>query len=146
MPMQITSSGTRPFEHVFLDHVGPISPPSHEGHKYIFVATCDLTKYSIAIPVFDSTAITTDDCYLKHIILQFGFPAEVSSDGGPAFISEVMKELNKKLKIKQITSTPYWPQGNIVERRNRSTVEYLSCYTQKKQGHFRKVLIVRVFS
>lgn len=32
MPMQIVATGTRPFEHVYLDYVGPINPASAEGH------------------------------------------------------------------------------------------------------------------
>lgn len=140
MPMQITSTGTRPFEHVYLDHVGPINPPSDQGHKHIFVATCDLTKYAIALPVEDTTAECTSDCFIKGIILQFGFPVEVSHDGGPAFTSGLFKELNKKLKLKDITTTPYNPRANIVERRNRSMVEYLRCYTQQKPGTWAELL------
>lgn len=34
-PMQITSVANEPFEKVYIDHVGPINPPSSEGHNYI---------------------------------------------------------------------------------------------------------------
>lgn len=140
MPMQITSTGSRPFEHVYLDHVGPVNPPSDRGHKHIFVATCDLTKFAIAIPVGDTTAESTADCFIKGIILHFGFPVEVSRDGGAPFISSLFKELNKKLRLKDITTTPYNPRANIVERRNRSLSEYLRCYTQQKPGTWAELL------
>lgn len=146
MPMQITSTGTKPFEHVYLDHVGPITPVSTEGYKHIFVATCDLTKFSIAVPVMDTAANTTADVFIKHIVLVFGFPAEVSHDGGPAFTSDLFKEINRKLKIKDITSTPYNPRANIVERRNRSTAEYLKCYTQLKPQTWAELLPYATFS
>lgn len=140
MPMQITSTGTRPFEHVYLDHVGPINPPSAEGYKHIFIATCDLTKYTVCMPCKDTAADTTADCFLKTIILQFGFPAEITHDGGTAFSNETLKSLNKKLKIKDITSSPYNPRANIVERRNRSLAEYMRSYTQQKPNTWAELL------
>lgn len=139
-PMMITSTGESSFDHVYLDYVGPVSPPSKEGYKNIFVATCDLTKFSIAIPTYDQTAETTASCFVKHIILQFGFPSMVSSDRGTDFTSELFRQVNKKLKIKQITTTPYMPRANIVERRNRSTSEYLKCYTELKPDTWAELL------
>lgn len=139
-PMLISSTGEAPFDHIYIDYVGPISPPSNEGHKYIFVATCDLTAYSIAIPTVDMTAKTTAEVYIKHIILQFGFPAMVSSDRGTDFMSDLFKQVNKILKIKQTSTTPYNPRANIVERRNRSTSEYLKCYTEAKPDTWAELL------
>lgn len=146
-PMQITSTGSRPFEHIYLDHVGPVNPPSHDGYTNIFVATCDLTKYTIAVPVFDLTTETTTDIFIKSIILQYGFPEIVSHDGGKAFKSELFFEtLNKKLKVKDITTTPYNPRANIVERRNRSNAEYLACYTQLKPDTWAELLPYATFA
>lgn len=139
-PMMITSTGESPFDHMFLDYVGPVSPPSSEGYKYIFVATCDLTGFSIAIPTRDMTAATTADCYVRHIILQYGFPSTVSTDRGTDFMAELFKQVNKKLKIKQISTTPYNPKANCVERRNRSTSEYLKCYTELKPETWAELL------
>lgn len=146
MPMQITTTGSRPFEHIYIDHVGPISPPSNNGFNNIFVAICDLTKYSIAVPVKDLTSETTADVFIKSIILQFGFPEEVSHDGGKAFTSDLFRDLNKKLKLRDITTTPYNPRANIVERRNRSMSEYLKCYTQTKPHVWDELLQYATFA
>lgn len=139
-PMMITSTAETPFEHMYIDYVGPISPPSQEGYKNIFVATCELTKFSIAIPTFDQTSLTTAEVYIKHVILQYGFPAVVTSDRGTDFMSELFKQVNKMLKIKQISTTPYNPKANIVERRNRSTSEYLRCYTELRPDTWAELL------
>lgn len=141
-PMLVTSTADSPFDHVYIDYVGPVNPPSHEGYKgqYIFVATCELTKYSIAAPTFDMTAETTADVYIKHIILQFGTPSTVSHDRGTDFTSALFKKVNKLLNIKQVTTTAYHPQANIVERRNRSTSEYLRCYTHAKPQTWAELL------
>lgn len=130
-PLQITSTGERPFEHIFIDYMGPITP-SEQGHKYIFVATCDLTKYSIAVPTMDHSAATTADVFMKEIILRFGFPSVVTSDNGGEFLNELFTELNKKLEIKKNFTTPYHPSSNIVERQNKNTNQYLRAYIDKK--------------
>lgn len=57
-----------------------MGPPTlrEAGHTYIFVATFDLTKYSIAVPTMGHTASITADCFMKEIILRFGFPSLVT--------------------------------------------------------------------
>lgn len=69
IPMQISSLGECLFDHVFMDFVGPISPISSNGNRYIFTAICDLTKYLIAIPTKDCTALTTAECLIENIFL-----------------------------------------------------------------------------
>lgn len=118
-PLQITSVGEKAFDHVYIDYMGPVIE-SENGHTYIIVATCDLTKYSIAAPTMGHTANINADCFVKEIILRFGFPSTVTSDRGAEFLSEMFKELNKRLQIKQISTTPYHPNANIVERQNRN--------------------------
>ena len=146
-PMQITSVAERPFQRVNIDFQGPISPKSPEGHQYIFVATDDLTKYSIAVPTFNQTAETAAECVIMHIIVKFGFPEEIISDGGPSFMAELFKELTKQLRIKQITTSPYTPRANgNVERRNRSTNEYLRAFTLEKPDAWAELLPLYMFA
>lgn len=130
-PLLITSVGEKAFDHVFIDYMGPVIA-SEYGHTYIFVATCDLTKYSIAVPTMGHTAPITAECFMKEIILKFGFPSTVTSDRGAEFLSEMFKELNTRLQIKQISTTPYRPNANIVERQNRNLNQYLRAYVDKK--------------
>lgn len=146
-PMQITSVAEHPFDHVNIDFQGPINPKSSDGCLYIFVATDDLTKYSIAIPTLNQTAQVAADCFLEHVILRFGFPTTVTSDNGPAFIADLFKELNSQLKIKQILTSPYNPKANAnVERRNRSINEYLRAFTMKKPDSWAQLLPIYMFS
>lgn len=144
-PMQITSTGSKPFDHVYIDFIGPINPTSEGGHKRIFVATCDLTKYTVATPTEDCTAETASACFLNDIILKYGFPSLVTSDNGPAFIARVFKDLNKKLNIKKITTTPYHPQSNIVERQNRTINAYLRAFIEKKPQQWAALLPYYMF-
>lgn len=144
-PMQITSTGSKPFDHVFIDFIGPINPPSEDGHRHIFVATCDLTKYTVAIPTMNCTAETAAACFLNDIILKYGFPSCVTSDNGPAFIAQTFKDLNKKLNVKKITTTPYHPQSNIVERQNRIINAYLRAFIEKKPQQWASLIPYYMF-
>lgn len=125
--------------------MGPVIP-SDEGYTYIFVATCDLTKYSIAIPTMGHTAAITADCYMKEIILRFGFPSKVTSDRETEFLSELFVELNRKLDIDQISTTPYQPSSNIVERQNRSTNQYLRAFVDQKPQIWASLLPYATFA
>lgn len=144
-PLQITSVGEKAFDHVYIDYMGPVIS-SEAGHTYIFVATCDLTKYSIAIPTMGHTAAITADCFMKEIILRFGFPSMVTSDRGAEFLSELFTELNKRLNIKQISTTPYHPSSNIVERQNRNLNQYLRAYVDKKPQIWASLLPYATFA
>lgn len=146
MPMQITSTATIPFEKIYIDHVGPINPMSPEGHLYIFTCSCDLTKFAVAIPVKDCTAITTARVLVENICLQYGIPKEIVSDNGSAFISDVYKEITKLLKIKVILTAPYHPQSNAVERYHRSLGQYLKAYAEQEPENWHNYLKYATFA
>ena len=41
----------KPFKRVAIDLVGPISPPSEEGHRYILTLVDFATRYPEAVPL-----------------------------------------------------------------------------------------------
>lgn len=145
-PMQISSLGECLFDHTFIDFVGPISPPSIDGHKYIFTAICDLTKYLIAVPTKDCSALTTAECLIEHIFLRYNFPSRLISDNASNFHSQVIKEINQLFKIKKIFTTPYHPQSNIVERSHRTLNAYLRAYTSKNKDIWHELLKYATFA
>lgn len=73
-PMQISSLASHPFEKIYIDFVGEISPPSSKGFKYIFTCSCELTKYAVAVPTMDCTALTAAKALFKNVCLLFGIP------------------------------------------------------------------------
>lgn len=134
-PMMIRSTASEPFQKVFIDFVGEINPPSAKGHKYIFTAICDLSKFVIAVPTYDCTAETAARAFVKHIALKYNIPQEVISDNGTAFQSKLFHEITKLFKIKKIFTTPYRPQANSVERYHRSLNQYMRAYASVNQMH-----------
>lgn len=146
MPLQISTTATKPFEKIFMDIVGPINPISSENYRYIFTANCDLSKYAIAVPLEDCTAIETARALIHGLILRFGIPKIIVSDNGSNFIAETMKEVTKILKIKKLLTTPYHPQSNQVERFHRSLSTYLKAYVQNEDADWAKYLDFAIFT
>lgn len=116
VPMQISSLGEMLFDHCYIDYVGPINPETAGGHKYIFTAACDLTKFLVAVPTTDRSALTAAKCLLEHVICRYNFPSRLISDNAKEFVSHVIKELTHLFSIKKIFTTRYHPKSNIVER------------------------------
>lgn len=144
-PIQISSTATFPFEKVYIDIVGPITPISIDGHKYILTCNCDLTKFAIAVPISEASALTTAKAFVHQVILKYGIPKVVVSDNGSNFISDTMKQVSKLLKMKRILTTPYHPQSNQVERFHRSLSSYLKAYIQNEKEYWSNYLDFALF-
>ena len=69
-----------PFAYLHTDHIGPISPPSGDGHSYILTVIDRATNYVLAIPVADVTAETTAKMIWEHVLCKTGVPTRIISD------------------------------------------------------------------
>lgn len=129
-PMKITSTSNYPFEKIFLDIVGPISPISHSGNKYILTMQDDLTKFSVGIPIPNQEAQLIAKTFSEHFICNYGCPTSIQTDQGSNFMSNFFKELCVILNIKKLNSTAYHPESQgALERSHRTLGEYLRNYT-----------------
>lgn len=143
--MQISSLGELLFDHTYIDFVGPIQP-SGGGHKYIFTTTCDLTKFLVAVPTFDCSALSAAESLLEHILLRYNVPSRLISDNASNFTSRVIKELSNLFTMKKIFTTPYHPQANIVERTHRTLNAYLRAFTIKDRDSWHELLKYATFA
>lgn len=144
IPMQISSLGETLFDHTFIHFVGPI-PASAMGNKYIFTATCDLTKFLVAVPTTDCSAVTAAKCLLKHVLCPYNFPTRIISDNATSFNSQVIKELMNQFSIRKIFTTPYHPQSNIVERMHKTLNAFLRAFVDKNKEHWDELLMFGTF-
>lgn len=88
----------------------------------------DLTRFLVVAPMENQESETVARTFIEHYICKFGTPAELVSDQGSNFMSEVFKHICKLLKIKKINTSAYHPQANLVERSNRELKTYLRQY------------------
>ena len=109
-----------PHAWLHIDHVGELPTSPLTQNKYLLTVICRATSYFDAIPVRDTTAATAAEALYRKIVCRYGTPSYVTSDQGPAFVSEVMKNLQDRLGIKWLYTPPETPQANgKVERRHR---------------------------
>ena len=107
-----------PFKRVAVAIVGPIHPPSADGHKYILTLVDYSTRYPEAVALKNITTEAVAEALIS-IYSRLGIPEEILSDMGTQFISECMSEVERLLKIPHLSTTPYYPQCNgLVEKFN----------------------------
>ena len=105
-----------PFRRIAMDIVGPL-PKSRSGKRYILVICDYATRYpeAVALRSTDAEHVATE---LIHLFSRVGIPAEILTDQGTNFMSQLLGEL---YKIKPIRTSPYHPQTDgLVERFNQT--------------------------
>lgn len=132
-PMQLTTTASNPFQKIFLDIVGPLTP-TYSNNKYLLTFQDDLSKYVIAIPLPNQEAATVAKAFVTKIICSYGIPQTLVTDQGTNFCSQLFKNTCKLLHIKHINCTSYHPQSNgALERSHRTLKEYLRSFIQSDQ-------------
>lgn len=114
-----------PFERVAVNIIGPLSPPSLTGNRYILTVIDFATRYPDAV-VLDKIDLASIVEGLLQIFSRVGFPHEILCDRGSSFTSGLMREVNDLLSIRQMRTTPYHPMSNgLVERFNGTLKQML---------------------
>lgn len=107
-----------PFHRVAIDLVGPLTPVSDQGSRYILTSVDYATRFpeAVALPSTETERVAEA---LLGIFTRVGFPKEILTDMGSQFTSDLMREISRELQIKQLTTTPYHPICNgLVEKFN----------------------------
>ena len=111
-----------PFSRVAVDLVGPISPRSAQGDRYIPTLIDFTTGFPEAFPLKDIESISVAEALLQ-MFSPVGIPKEILSDRGTQFTSQLVKELHRLLCLKPLFTTPYHPMGNGHCERLHSTLK-----------------------
>ena len=101
-----------PMEFICMDLVGPITPQTSKGNKYMLTVIDMLTGYTIAVAIPDKRAETVCQAYRDHVYCVFGRSSRILTDNGTEFRSKEMKQICSELEIKQVFSPVYTPQAN----------------------------------
>ncbi len=120
------------FQNISIDIVGPL-PESSEGHKYLLTCQDRFSRFTKAYPLRKADGITVALTLFTKWICEFGTPLVVMSDQGSEFLNEVLQSCSRLCQMKQVFSTPYYPQSNgAIERFHRTLKTHLRCYFADK--------------
>lgn len=145
-PMVITDTPSQPFEKCALDIVGPLTI-TDKGNKYVLTFQDHLTKYSKAMPIANQEAEVVAKEFVTKIVLEYGIPEKILTDQGTNFMSSVLKDTCKLLKINKIRTSAYHPQSNgALERSHRTLAEYLRHYVNEDQTDWDEWLPYAMFA
>lgn len=122
VPLCSMPSISDPFETVAIDLVGPLTPASEQGHKYILTLIDLCTRFPEAVPLKDITSVAVAEALLG-IFSRLGFPKQILSDQGTQFNSNLMKEFHVLCGTKAIRTSPYHPQTNGTVERFHGTLK-----------------------
>jgi transposase InsO family protein len=125
---KMSTTAATVLQRIAMDTIGPITPGSNEGHRYILTITDMRSRFAQTYALQDKTATTVANC-LQSFILAFGFPQEVLSDNGTEFCNSVIQTLLFQLDINRCLTSPYSPQSNgMIERFNGTLLSRLRKY------------------
>ncbi|KAJ4457071.1 putative Transposon Ty3-I Gag-Pol polyprotein [Paratrimastix pyriformis] len=122
--LAVTSSG--PFELLEADHIGPLPPD--QGYRHVLVLV-DRWRPPVSSLRAGSASMA---------------PTRLITDGGPAFDSDVIRELCRTLGVDLHISTPHSPQSHgSVERANRVIGDALRAFFRDSDGWIRSLPAVQ---
>jgi len=117
-PLQKMPIIREPFRRIGIDLVGPVTPQSSSGNRYILCVVDYVTRYPEAVALHGTSTEQVAEAMCK-VFSRVGIPKQIISDHGSQFVSGVMQEVYRLLSIKHIVSTAYHPQTNgLVEKFN----------------------------
>ena len=109
-----------PMEVWYLDLTGPHT--CSQGYRYIMTACDSFTRFVVAVPLHNKTALSVARVLVHEVILKYGIPLKILTDlGRNEFRNELWKEMCQLLDITRLQTTAYSPSTNgKIERWHRS--------------------------
>lgn len=119
-----------PFQRIAIDFVGPL-PMTDDKNRYVLVCVDYSTKYPEAIPLKDQEASTVANALIS-LFSRVGIPRELLTDQGSNFMSELMVEVCRLLKISKLRTSPYHAMCNgLCEKFNGVLKKMLKAYARQ---------------
>jgi hypothetical protein len=113
-------------DRLHIDLTGP-HPSSRQGHVYIMTAIDAYTRFLVAVPLRNKTAVAVANALVDHVFLPFGSYRSIISDQGREFCNEVLEDVTRILGIDKMRTTAYRASANgRVERVHRTLNTLLS--------------------
>ena len=145
-PLGAAPLATEPFSRVSVDLVGPLNPPSRDGHMYVLTMVDQATRYPDALPLKRIDSETVAEA-LMEMFSHVGFPKEITTDNGTQFTSKMFEAFLTLLGTKHHLTPPYHAQSNgLVERFNGTLKTMLRKLTADQPRNWHKHLPALLFA
>lgn len=106
-------------DRLYQDLCGPF--PRSDGFAWILTCLDAYTRYLIAVPLKDKSALTVADALVQNVFCRIGLFRQILSDLGPEFQNDVIRSVCRQLKVRQLKTASYRHNCNgCIERVHRS--------------------------
>lgn len=89
-----------PMQMFAINYLGPFTPTSVNGFKYILVGMDYMSRYLIATPTKEAKAHVSWQFMVDQVSMNFGWPDEVFSDNGSHFTAHEFTDRLKQVNVK----------------------------------------------
>jgi transposase InsO family protein len=123
-----------------------IHSASSKGHRFVLVAMDYFTKWTKVIPLKNMTLknVTHKEVIyfiLEHIVHRFGIPQTLITDQGSSFMSHQVRQFAESLKIKLLSSSPYYTLANgHAESSNMTLIKLIKKKIKENPKRWHEVL------
>ena len=117
-----------------IDIVGPL--PTAPAQKKLLLVVIDYFNKWIEVEAFASIKDKDVTQFIwKNIVCRFDIPRSIVSDNGTQFDSRVYRNFCQELKMKNLYSTPWYPQSNgLAEASNKTLLTTLKKRLDSAKG------------
>jgi len=86
--------------------------PASNGFRYICVCVDAFSRYLVATPIRDKSAMSVAKVLVRDVITKFGCFRSLQTDNGKEYQNEILQHICELLHIDQLRITSYRPSGN----------------------------------
>jgi len=116
-------------QRLHIDLMGPLVKSRH--YKYLMSAVCPFSKYLIAVPLPDKSAVNVAKALVKHVFFIYGAVEFCFSDRGTEFENEVLQNVCQILGIHKSCTTGYRPNSDGAVEKTQATISSIFAKTVK---------------
>ena len=128
-----------------IDLIGPC-PASAENSIYILTMVEYMTRFAETCALPDQTSVTIAQAIIRCIVLRWGIPHRILSDGATSLQSNLMSDLYKELNIKREKISPYSASTNgLCEKLNGSLINILTPFVIENPVRWQQYLPYATF-